>query len=255
VSFTNSNGSQVTPLRPEYIPLEPFLEEQIAWCPPAKSSEDTTLFLITRTGSEEPKILKLQNGQVTPVTVKELPFESTIAPKKKSLLARIRPTSVLTGIGYMVAVVLLAFVVSVNVGYMQARVVLTNSMSGTFEPGDVVVAAPWIEPAVDDIAIYQARDFEGTVRAEFVHRIISGNTETGFEFKGDNNETKDALVVQTEDIKGVVLFWIPNAGSILTPQNLLMGFGVVMFIYFGIGYIRDEIAERKMLRRMRGQGK
>ena len=99
--LVNSTASSI---RPEYVPLEPFLEEQIAWCPPAKSATDTTLFLITRTGTEEPKILKLTNGQVTQLTVKELPFESTIAPKKKSLLARIRPTSVLTGIGYMVAV-------------------------------------------------------------------------------------------------------------------------------------------------------
>ena len=148
----------------------------------------------------------------------------------------------------------MAFVLSVNVGYMQARVVLTNSMSGTFEPGDVVVAAPWIEPTVNDIAIYQARDFEGTVRAEFVHRIISGNSETGFEFKGDNNEVKDPLVVAQEDIRGVVLFSIPNAGTIMKPQNLLMGFAVGMFIYFGAGYIRDEIVERKMMRRLRRQG-
>jgi signal peptidase I len=251
---SNQLSSDFSQVRPEYVPLEPFLEEQIAWCPPAKSAEDTTLFLITRTGSEEPKILKLQNGQVTQMTVKELPFESTIAPKKKSLLSLFRPNSLLTGAGYLVAVLLLAFVVSVNVGYMQARVVLTNSMSGTFEPGDVVVAAPWIEPAIDDIAIYQARDFQGEVRAEFVHRIVSGNTEAGFEFKGDNNAQKDSLVVQTEDIRGVVLFWVPNAGSIMTPQNILMGFGVVMFLYFGIGYLRDEIMERKMLRKLRRQG-
>jgi signal peptidase I len=253
--MSKAQNTIVSSIRPEYVPLESFLDEQIAWCPPTTQSEDTTLFLITRTGSEEPKILKLQNGQVTPIGVKELPFESTIAPKKKSLLSRIRPTTVLTAIGYMFAVLLLGFVVSVNVGYMQARVVLTNSMSGTIEPGDVVVAAPWIEPAVDDIAIYQARDFEGTVRAEFVHRIISGNTASGFEFKGDNNETKDALVVQTGDIRGVVLFWIPNAGSIMTPQNLLMGFGAVMFLYFGVGYIRDEIAERRILRRLRRRGR
>jgi signal peptidase I len=248
------HGLEQTSIRPEYIPLGPFLEEQIAWCPPSKSSEDTTLFLITRTGSEEPKILKLQNGQVTQMTVKDLPFESTIAPKKKSLLSILRPTSLLTGAGYLVAVLILAFVVSVNVGYMQARVVLTNSMSGTFEPGDVVVAAPWIEPAIGDIAIYQARDFQGKFRAEFVHRIVSGNTEAGFEFKGDNNAQKDALVVQTEDIRGVVLFWVPNAGSIMTPQNILMGFGVLMFLYFGIGYLRDEIMERRMLRKLRRQG-
>jgi hypothetical protein len=40
----------------------------------------------------------------------------------------------------------------------------------------------------------------------------------------------------------------------MQPQNLLMGFAVGMFIYFGVGYIRDEIAERKMLKRLRRQG-
>jgi signal peptidase I len=248
------NKIVVKAIRPEYIPLEPFLEEQIAWCPPTTKSEDTTLFVILRTGTEEPKILKLHNGQVSKLTAKELPFESTVAPKKKSLLSRIRPVGFLTGIGYAAVVLLMAFVLSVNVGYMQARVVLTNSMSGTFEPGDVVVAAPWIEPKVGDIAIYQAKDFQGNVRAEFVHRIISGNAQTGFEFKGDNNPEKDLIVVAKKEIQGVVLFWIPNAGTIFNPQNLLMGFAVVMFIYFGIGYIRDEIAERKMLRKLRRSG-
>jgi len=247
-------GASHSSIRPEYIPLEPFLEEQIAWCPPTAKAEDTTLFVVLRTGTDEPKILKLHNGQVSKLTAKELPFESTVAPKKKTLLSLVRPTSVLTGIGYIFAILLLAFIVSVNAGYMQVRVVLTNSMSGTIEAGDVVVAVPWIEPEVDNIAIYQARDFQGTVRAEFVHRIISGNTKTGFEFKGDNNESKDPLVVSKEDIRGVVMFWIPNAGTIMKPQTLLVGFAAGMFIYFGVGYLRDEIAEHKILRRLRRQG-
>lgn len=240
---------------PEYVPLEPFLEEQIAWCPPAKSAADTTLFLITRTGTEEPKILKLTKGVVTTISAKQLPFESTVAPVKKSWLAKLSPSSLLTSIGYAAVAALVAFVLSVNVGYIQARVVLTNSMSGTFEPGDVVVAVPWVEPAVDDIAIYQARDFEGVVRAEFVHRIISGSAEAGFEFKGDNNESKDALVVPVEDIRGTVAFWIPGAGTIMKPQNLLMGFSVIVFLYLAGGYIRDEILERRMLRKLKEQGK
>jgi signal peptidase I len=242
-------------IRPEYVPLEPFLEEQIAWCPPAKSAADTTLFLITRTGTEEPKILKLTNGVVTTISAKQLPFESTVAPVKKSWLAKLSPSSLLTSIGYAAVAALVAFVLSVNVGYIQARVVLTNSMSGTFEPGDVVVAVPWVEPKVDDIAIYQARDFEGVVRAEFVHRIISGSAEAGFEFKGDNNESKDALVVPVEDIRGTVAFWIPGAGTIMKPQNLLMGFSVIVFLYLAGGYIRDEILERRMLRKLKEQGK
>ena len=253
--MSNFRTGNIDSLRPEYIPLEPFLEEQIAWCPPAKSAADTTLFLITRTGTEEPKILKLTNGVVTTISAKQLPFESTVAPVKKSWLAKLRPSSVFTSIGYAAVAVLIAFVLSVNVGYIQARVVLTNSMSGTFEPGDVVVAVPWVEPAVDDIAIYQARDFEGVVRAEFVHRIISGSAEAGFEFKGDNNESKDALVVPVEDIRGTVAFWIPGAGTIMKPQNLLMGFSVIVFLYLAGGYIRDEILERRMLRKLKEQGK
>jgi signal peptidase I len=234
--MNSSQSGNISSLRPEYLPLEPFLEEQIAWCPPAKSAADTTLFLITRTGSEEPKILKLTNGVVTTIS-------------------RLSPSSVLTSIGYAAVAVLVAFVLSVNVGYIQARVVLTNSMSGTFEPGDVVVAVPWVEPKVDDIAIYQARDFEGVVRAEFVHRIISGSAEAGFEFKGDNNESKDALVVPVEDIRGTVAFWIPGAGTIMKPQNLLMGFSVIVFLYLAGGYIRDEILERRMLRKLKEQSK
>jgi hypothetical protein len=128
-------------------------------------------------------------------------------------------------------------------------------MSGTFEPGDVVVAVPWVEPKVDDIAIYQARDFEGVVRAEFVHRIISGSAEAGFEFKGDNNESKDALVVPVEDIRGTVAFWIPGAGTIMKPQNLLVGFSVIVFLYLAGGYIRDEILERRMIKKLKGQRK
>jgi signal peptidase I len=253
--MNSSQSGNISSLRPEYLPLEPFLEEQIAWCPPAKSAADTTLFLITRTGSEEPKILKLTNGVVTTISAKQLPFESTIAPVKKSWLAKLSPSSVLTSIGYAAVAVLVAFVLSVNVGYIQARVVLTNSMSGTFEPGDVVVAVPWVEPKVDDIAIYQARDFEGVVRAEFVHRIISGSAEAGFEFKGDNNESKDALVVPVEDIRGTVAFWIPGAGTIMKPQNLLVGFSVIVFLYLAGGYIRDEILERRMIKKLKGQRK
>jgi len=253
--MNSSQSGNISSLRPEYVPLEPFLEEQIAWCPPAKSAADTTLFLITRTGTEEPKILKLTNGVVTTISAKQLPFESTVAPVKKSWLARLSPSSVLTSIGYAAVAVLVAFVLSVNVGYIQARVVLTNSMSGTFEPGDVVVAVPWVEPKVDDIAIYQARDFKGVVRAEFVHRIISGSAEAGFEFKGDNNESKDALVVPVEDIRGTVAFWIPGAGTIMKPQNLLMGFSVIVFLYLAGGYIRDEILERRMLRKLKEQSK
>jgi signal peptidase I len=248
-------ATSVTSPSPEYIPLEPFIGEQISWCPPAKSPADTTLILITRTGAEEPKMLKIQSGEVTSMSPRQLPFESTVAPAKKPVFAGGFPRGILASIGYAVVAVLVAFVLSVNTGYIQARVVLTNSMSGTIEPGDLVVAVPWVEPAVDEIAIYQARDFEGVVRAEFVHRIISGSAEAGFEFKGDNNPEKDVLVVPIEDIQGTVLFWIPGVGAIIKPQNLLIGFSVLVFLYLAGGYVRGEILERRAARKLRGHRK
>lgn len=251
MSATQSK-SVLSSVRPEYVPLESHLAEPIAWCPPPKSDEDTTLFVIVRSGSKEPKILKLVDGKVSTVSAKKLPFVSAIAPKPKRLIDFVKPTSVLTGLAYGAFALVLAFILAVSANVMSARVVLTSSMSGTFEPGDVVVTANWLEPKINDIAIYRARDFEGTARAEFVHRIISGSAETQFEFKGDANPTKDLLAVPREDIVGVVLFWLPNIGTLLNPKNLLALFSIGLFIYFAVGYVRDEILERKHFKRKQG---
>lgn len=242
-------SSVLASIRPEYIPLESHLAEPIAWCPPASTAEDTTLFVIVKSGTADPKILRLVNGKVSNISIRKLPFVSAIAPKPKTILDRLKPTKIATGVAYSFAVLILIFVALVSANLMSARTVLTNSMSGTFEPGDVVVTANWIEPEVDDIAIYRARDFEGNVRSEFVHRIISGNEATQFVFKGDNNKSKDPLPVSREDIVGVVLFWMPNLGAILNPKNLLALFSLGIFVYFGAGYLRDEYLERKLLAR------
>ena len=244
-----TKGSVLSSIRPEYVPLESFVAEPIAWCPPTVTEEDTTLYVVVKSGSEAPKIVKLVNGKVTAVKAKNLPYTSAIAPKPKTLLSYIKPTKVLTAVAYAVGVLLLAFGIAVNTNVMSARVVLTNSMSGTFEPGDVVISANWFEPKVNDIAIYKARDMQGNLVTEFSHRIISGTSETGFTFKGDNNPLADTRVVQKNDIIGVVLFWIPSLGSFLNPKTLLAVLGFGVFVYFAYGYLRDELMERKLMKR------
>ena len=244
-----NKGSVLSSIRPEYVPLESFVAEPIAWCPPTVSEEDTTLYVVVKSGSEAPRIVKLVNGKATVVKAKHLPYTSAIAPKPRTLISYIKPTKVLTTIAYAVGVLLLAFGIAVNTNLMSARVVLTNSMSGTFEPGDVVIAANWLEPKVHDIAIYKARDLQGKQITEFSHRIISGDANAGFTFKGDHNPLPDTQLVQKNDVIGVVLFWIPSLGNMLNPKSLLaiVGFGV--FIYFAYGYLRDEIMERRLLKR------
>ena len=244
-----TKGSVLSSIRPEYVPLESFVAEPIAWCPPTVSEEDTTLYVVVKSGSEAPKIVKLVNGKATVVKAKHLPYTSAIAPKPKTLLSYIKPSKVITAVAYAVGVLMLVFGIAVNTNVMSARVVLTNSMSGTFEPGDVVVSANWLEPKVNDVAMYKARDLEGNLVTEFSHRIISGSTTSGFTFKGDNNPLADVQVVQANDIIGVVLFWIPSLGSFLNPKTLLAVLGLGVFIYFAYGYIRDEMLERKLLKR------
>lgn len=241
--------SVLTTVRPEYVPLDDYVSEPLAWCPPTTQVEDSTLYVIVRSGNQAPKILKLSNGRVAKVSAKKLPFTSAIAPKPKRIIDYIKPATILTSFAYAASVLVFAFILAVSTNMMSARVVLTSSMSGTFEPGDVVVTANWVEPKLNDIAIYQARDFEGTARAEFVHRIIGGSAETQFEFKGDNNPEKDVLPVSKDDIVGVVLFWMPSVGTLLNPKNLLAIFSLGIFVYFAVGYVRDELLERKYFKR------
>jgi signal peptidase len=241
--------SVLSAVRPEYVPLDAYVSEPLAWCPAPATEEGSTVYVIVRSGDAAPKILKLANGRVSPVAAKKLPFKSAIVEKPKTLVDYLKAKSVFTGLAYLTASILLAFVLAVSTNVMSARVVLTNSMSGTIEPGDVVIAANWMMPKTNDIAIYQARDFDGKVRAEFVHRVIGGSAETVYEFKGDNNPVKDALSVAKKDIVGVVLFWIPNLGSLLNPKNLLAIFSIGVFIYFAFGYVRDELIERKYFKR------
>lgn len=247
--MNSTKGSVLSSIRPEYVPLESFVAEPIAWCPPTVTEEDTTLYVVVKSGSAEPKIVKLVNGKVYEVKAKNLPYTSAIAPKPRTLLSYIKPTKLLTAVAYAVGVMLLAFGVAVNMNVMSARVVLTNSMSGTFEPGAVVIAANWIEPKVNDIAIFKARDFSGNVVADFSHRIIAGDEVNGFTFKGDNNKSVDLQQVTKDDVIGVVLFWIPSIGSLLNPKGLLAILGFGIFIYFAFGYVRDELLERKLIKR------
>lgn len=243
--------SVLSSIRPEYVPLEQFLSEPLAWCPPTEKSEDTTLYVIVKSGSEESKILKLANGRVTKVSARQLPFESPLVVKPITAVQVLKKILSTTTLIYVAAAVVLVSVLGINTGLIGARAVLTNSMSGTFEPGDVVVTANWAMPKVGDIAMYRARDFKGNVQAEFVHRVVSGDTKTGFEFKGDNNPTKDPLVVPQSDVIGTVIFWIPSIGTLLKPSNILAVLAVGIFIYFGVGYLRDEVLERKLIRRKR----
>jgi signal peptidase I len=140
---------------------------------------------------------------------------------------------------YIVSALTLAVVAANLFGLISLRVVQTTSMQGTIDVGDLVVSQNWLKPAVGDIAIYRATDFQGAALELVVHRVIAGDQSTGYTFQGDNNQSADPELVPSSNVVGVVGFWIPGIGSIFNPLVLAVLASLGAVIYFARDYIKD----------------
>jgi signal peptidase len=192
---------------------------------------------VVKSGDGRLKAATVQQDTALEAGANDLPFESTFLARLKSQKKKPALGSWFAIVGYVVAALLVAVSIAIFSGTISARVVLTSSMQGTINPGDVVVAENWLKPKVGQIAIYQAKDFHGSVRAEYVHRVIAGSAETEYTFKGDNNPAPDVLPVKVKDVVGVVIFWIPKLGSYLQPAIAIPLFLLLVGLYFLIAAI------------------
>jgi signal peptidase I len=120
-------------------------------------------------------------------------------------------------------------------GVISVRSVLTNSMSPKIQPGDLVVSANWIKPTLGDVAIYHQRDFAGTIRQDVVHRVITIDALGEYQFKGDNNQSMDALSVPKDDVVGTVVLKLSLIGKFLNLLGLLT-FGLIIGGIYLVGY-------------------
>jgi hypothetical protein len=62
-------------------------------------------------------------------------------------------------------------------------------------------------------------------------------------FKGDNNQSSDALLVPKDDVKGVILMKIPGIGSLMNPLGALQIVGIIGGIWaiaFGITTLKKN---------------
>lgn len=89
-------------------------------------------------------------------------------------------------------------------------IVSGKSMEPTYESGDLVIARD-LKPYVGDVIVYAPENFGG---AQVVHRIIGGDAEAGWQVQGDNNDFVDPFFPAGDEVRGVVIFHIPNAGSV-----------------------------------------
>ncbi len=140
-------------------------------------------------------------------------------------------------------VALFAFVgIAGFTGLFSMRVVLTNSMQPTINPGDVVVAVSDTvhPPQLGDVVIYIGKTFDGTPVAPFAHRVIGGDAQTGWIVQGDNNSEADVQHPTEKDIESVVVATIPWVGKFLNVQFLLL----VVALIFGVWLIVDGLRDR-----------
>lgn len=191
-------------------------------------------------------------GEQTVLVTSEKSFESRArhfvqAPKERivkgSDLIRSRAIKVTKGLGFVVLTVMLTFSLLSFAGIVKARIVLTESMQPTINPGDIVISLNpnRMPPKVGDVVTYTARRFDGSAVASFTHRIISGDAKTGFVVKGDNNPAPDTQKPKLKDISGVVFYVVPLIGKLLTPRGLL----VLVPSIFGLWLILDSLRNEK----------
>lgn len=130
-------------------------------------------------------------------------------------------------------------------GYRPA-IILSGSMSPTFEAGDVILIKD-----VEDAAALQKGDVICYLIANkaTTHRIIQvadKDGQTAYVTKGDFNNTEDRLAVMPEQIQGAYSgFRIPQLGNILMFMQSTQGIVICLGVPFALYVLYDVFKRRK----------
>jgi signal peptidase I len=115
----------------------------------------------------------------------------------------------------LTAFVLLGLVLAGAAVFATGRVALEvttgSSMEPTHHAGDLAVVVPAGSYQTGDIVAYR-----GGPDLVVLHRIIGGDAESGFTFKGDNNQSVDPSHPSGDQLIGREILAIPGIGGILS---------------------------------------
>ncbi|MEV6845843.1 signal peptidase I [Actinoplanes sp. NPDC051411] len=105
------------------------------------------------------------------------------------------------------------------------------SMNPVYYQGDLVFVRKADSYHIGEIVAYH-----GSVPGQKVlHRIIGGNSSSGFVFKGDNNQSTDPLRPAGDQLIGHAALLVPNGGYWLKPLLGPTGLGMIGFLFVGSG--------------------
>lgn len=159
-------------------------------------------------------LLKMMVGVVVPLfTLLALQQVVVLRERKSKADARQKTQNSGKPIAWITLLVIITGMFGFTLGLYPIRplVIATNSMLPAIRAGDVVILEPADAKPLDigDVATYKLQGLN------IVHRIISirlvGN-KPYYTFKGDNNDSADALEVAPDQILGKVIYVVPYIG-------------------------------------------
>lgn len=94
-------------------------------------------------------------------------------------------------------ILLSMFILCTDIRYLES-----GSMAPTLPTGSLVITSAFIKPHIGSVCAYT---HNGII---VVHRIMA-ESENGYIFKGDANNTADPTAIQASDILGTMIIGIP----------------------------------------------
>lgn len=214
----------------------------------ASECEDSNWIIVRQSGRRSRTTIHQLTSDGEIIAHRRAPFESLILSEEaRALKASRRELAGKVG-GWLGAIMGAIIACAFVFGLVQARVVVSDSMAGTFSRGDLLVSvsAQFRQPVEGDIVVFNYYNFERTeLIGLFSHRIIGGDANTGWETKGDANDDPEAAPVLSQDIVGVAIGWVPFVGFMLQPQVLLALLAFALILNFFWADLVSAWKERK----------
>ncbi|MFF5293793.1 DUF5305 family protein [Paractinoplanes globisporus] len=133
----------------------------------------------------------------------------------------------------MAAIILMAAIGAWAISTDRISYVVTRgvSMNPVYHQDDLIFVV-----RADSYQIGQIAAYHGAVPGlKVLHRIVGGDPETGFVFKGDNNPANDGIKPTAKELIGSPVLLVPKGGKWLRPLLGPTGLGMLSFLFVGGG--------------------
>ncbi len=146
----------------------------------------------------------------------------------------------------------LALIVVPKVAGATPLTVLSGSMTGTYEIGDVVIVKP-VEPdelAIGDVITFQAQSDDPTLTTHRIVGLAFGSEGTEFVTQGDANNAADLSPIKPAQVRGEVWYSVPLVGYVSVwlaggwLRNVVDLFAVGLLLYGG-WFIAAGLVDRR----------